>query len=64
MVLLSGKNIQMKRRCKKLNHRFYKPYPVVESIGRQAYRLKLSQQVGNINNVFHVLLLEPYVLDE
>ncbi len=43
MVWLSGKNIQMKRPCKKLDHRFYGPYSVVERIGRQAYRLKLSQ---------------------
>jgi hypothetical protein len=61
MVWLSGNNIQMKRPCKMLDYRFYGPYPVAERIGRQAYRLKLSQQVGNIHNVFHVLLLEPYV---
>jgi hypothetical protein len=59
MVWLSGKNIQMKRPCKKLEHRFYGPYPVAQRIGRQAYRLKWSQQVENIHDVFDVLLLEP-----
>jgi hypothetical protein len=63
MVWLSGKNIQMKRPCKKLDHMFYGPYPVVKCTGKQAYRLKLLQQVGNIHNVFRVSLLEPYILD-
>ncbi len=63
MVWLSGKNIRTKRPSKKLDHRFYGPYPVVERIGTQAYRLKLSQQVGSIHDVFHVLLLEPYISD-
>jgi hypothetical protein len=61
MVWLSGKNIQTKQPCKKLDHRFYGPYPVAERISRQAYRLNLSQQVANIHDVFHVSLLEPYV---
>ncbi len=63
MVWLSGKNIRTKRPSKKLEHRFYGSYPVVERIGPQAYRLKLSQQVGSIHDVFHVSLLEPYVSD-
>ncbi len=63
MVWLSGKNIRTKHPSKKLDHRFYRPYPVVEQIGTQAYRLKLSQQVGSIHDVFHVSLLEPYVSD-
>jgi hypothetical protein len=63
MVWLSGKNIRTKRLNKKLNHRFYGPCLVVEQIGSQAYRLKLSQQVGSIHDVFHVSLLEPYVSD-
>jgi hypothetical protein len=64
MIWLSGKNIQTKRPCKKLDYRFYKLYPVAEHIDRQAYRLKLLQQVGNIHDVFQVLQLEPYVSDE
>ncbi len=59
MVWLSGKKIRTKRPSKKLDHRFYGPYPVVERIGPQAYRWKLSQQVGSIHDVFHVALLEP-----
>ncbi len=29
----------------------------------QAYHLKLLQQSSSIHNVFHVLLLDPYVFD-
>ncbi len=61
IIWLSGKNIRTKRSSKKLDHRIYKPYLVVKWIGSQAYRLKLSQQVGSIHNVFHISLLEPYV---
>jgi hypothetical protein len=53
----------MKRPSKKLNHRFYGPYPVIERIGTQAYRLKFSQQAGSIHDVFQVSLLKPYVSD-
>ncbi len=63
MVWLSGKNIRTKSPSKKLDHRFYGPYLVIERIGTQAYRLKLSQLVGSIHDVFHVSLLEPYVSD-
>jgi hypothetical protein len=63
MVWLLGKNIRTKRPSKKLDHRFYGSYPVVEQIGTQAHRLKLSQQVGSIHDIFHVSLLEPYVSD-
>jgi hypothetical protein len=58
MVWLSGKNIRTKSLNRKLDHRFYGPYPVMERIGTQAYRFKLSQQAGSIYDAFHVLLLE------
>jgi hypothetical protein len=60
---LSGKNIRTKCSSKELDHRFYRPCPVVEQIGMQAYHLKLLQQSSSIHNVFHVLLLDPYVFD-
>jgi hypothetical protein len=63
MVWLSGKNIRTKQPSKKLDHRFYGPYLVIERVGMQAYRLKLLQEVGNIHDVFRVSLLEPYVSD-
>jgi hypothetical protein len=62
-VWLSSKNIQTKRPSKKLDHRFYRSFPVVELIATQAYRLELSQQAGSIHEDFHVSLLELYVSD-
>jgi hypothetical protein len=63
MVWLSGKNIRTKRPSKKLDHKFYGPYPVIERVGTQALCLKLLQEVGNMYDAFHVSLLEPYVSD-
>jgi hypothetical protein len=59
-----GKNILTKRPSKKLDHGFYGPYQVVEQVGKQAYRLKLLQELGNIHNLFHVSFLQPYISDE
>jgi hypothetical protein len=53
----------MKSPSKKLDHRFYGPYPIVERICTQAYRWKLLQQAGSIHDIFHVSLLELYVSD-
>jgi hypothetical protein len=63
MVWLLDKNIRTKRPSKRLNHRFYRPYPVTDRVGTLAYRLKFLHEVGNIYDVFHVSLLEPYVSD-
>jgi hypothetical protein len=61
MVWLSGKNLRTKQLSIKLDHRFYRPYQVIECVSMQVYHLKLLQEVGNIYGVFHVSLLEPYV---
>jgi hypothetical protein len=63
MVWLSAKNIRTKRLSKKLDHRFYRPYPVIGWVGKRAYCLKLLQDVGNIHDVFNPSLLEPYDSD-
>ncbi len=39
--------------------KYYGPFPVIERIGKQAYKLKLGDSVGRIHPVFHVSLLEP-----
>ncbi len=58
-VWLSAKNIRTKRPSKKLDLKYYGPFPITERIGKQAYRLKLGDSVGRIHPVFHVSLLEP-----
>ena len=58
-VYLNGKNIDSTHLTKKLDWKYYGPYPVVKCIEKVAYRLNLSELI-KIHNVFHVLLLKLY----
>jgi hypothetical protein len=57
-VLLSSKNIRF--RSGKLTEKFIGPFRIEESIGNQAYKLKLPPLYEKLHPVFHVSLLEPY----
>ena len=59
LVGLSTKNLRLKGN-RKLLPRFIGPFRVLQSVGKQAYRLSLPQQYDRIHNVFHVSLLEPW----
>jgi hypothetical protein len=58
-VWLSAKNIRTRRPSRKLDLKYYGPFPITERIGKQAYKLRLGDSVGRIHPVFHVSLLEP-----
>jgi len=58
-VWLSSSNIRTQRPSKKLDWKRLGPYPVVERIGTQAYRLQLPLSL-KIHPVFHVSLLDRY----
>ena len=58
-VWLSTKYIKTLRPTKKLDHRFFGPFTIMEKISSHAYRLDLPKRMA-IHNVFHVGLLEPY----
>ena len=60
MVWLLAKNINTTQPSKKLAHRWLGPFPILERIGKQAYKLELPQRYRSIHNVFHVSLLERH----
>ena len=59
-VYLNSKNIELTRPAKKLDYKYYELYIISEAIRKQAYNLKLLPSI-NIHNIFHVLLLKPYI---
>jgi hypothetical protein len=60
LVMLSGKNIRTRRRCKKLDHKLHGPFEITEVLSGTAVRLNLPAK-WKIHKVFHVSLLEPFI---
>ena len=61
-VQLVSKYIQTSRFKKKLDYKNFKPFKVIKIINTQVYQLKLPEN-WNIYNIFHMSLLEKYILD-
>jgi hypothetical protein len=59
-VMLSTKNIKLKRPSAKLDHKFLGPFPIDTIINPVAVRLSLPPSMARLHPVFHVSLLEPY----
>ncbi|XP_013719562.1 uncharacterized protein LOC117133322 [Brassica rapa] len=49
------------RKLKKLKPRYMGPYPIVERIGEVAYRLRLSAELSDFHDLFHVSVLRKVV---
>jgi hypothetical protein len=58
-VMLRAKNIRQLRPSAKLADKYLGPFEVLETLGDQAYRLKLPPSY-RIHDVFYVSLLEPW----
>jgi transposase InsO family protein len=58
-VMLSAKNIRMRKASKKLTDRYIGPFTILEAVGKNAYRLDLPKHY-RIHPTFHVSLLERY----
>ena len=50
-------------RCGKLSPRYISPYEIVDKVGEVVYRLRLSSELANIHDVFHVSMLCKYIAD-
>jgi hypothetical protein len=50
-------------RLKKLQPRYVGPFPIVQRIGKVAYRLALPPELQGIHDVFHVSQLRQYLAD-
>ena len=59
LVMLSTKNLHLKRPSRKLSPKFISPFRVKDLVETQAYRLILPTTY-QIHDVFHVFYLEPY----
>jgi hypothetical protein len=60
LVMLSGRNIRIRRPCKKLDHKLHGPLEITESISESTVRLNLPRK-WKIHKVFHVSLWEPFI---
>jgi hypothetical protein len=59
-VLLSSKNFRIRRPCKKLTERYFGPFKVKQSVGKNAYHLIFPESYNRMHNTFHVSLLKLY----
>jgi hypothetical protein len=62
-VLLEGANLKTNRPSKKLDHRRFGPFVIMQKVGERAYRLKLPAS-WRVHPVFHVSNLLPYRHDD
>ena len=47
----------------KLNPRYVGPFKILGRVGPVAYRLKLTPELANVHDVFHVFMLRKYIPD-
>ena len=59
-VMLSTKNLKLKRPSKKLGHKYIGPFEVEKVISPTAIRLTLPQ-AWRTHPTFHILELEPFI---
>jgi hypothetical protein len=60
LVMLNGKNIKTRRPARKLEHKMYGPFEILDIISPTAVRLCLPK-TWKIYSVLHVSLIEPFV---
>ena len=63
-VYLQAKNIKTIRPNVKLDHQQLGPFTIINTVGKQSYKLQLPPLYGQLHPTFHVSLLEPYYRQE
>ena len=63
LKVLSNKGLMQFGHNSKLSPRFIGPFEILDHIGAVTYRLALSPRLANVNNVFHVSMLQKYEPD-
>jgi len=66
-VLIDTRDIRktdpLKNISKKLQSRYQGPYPIIEVLNKDVYRVKLPER-SKLHNVFHTSLLRPYIFTQ
>ena len=62
-VWLDSRNIKTTRPMKKLDDRWFGPFPITEVISKNAYRLKLTPPFSKVHPVFNITLLRQFTPD-
>ena len=62
LVWLSTRNLKTHRACKKMDDKWFGPYPIIEIINSRAYKLQLPHDM-HIHPVFHASLLRLAATD-
>jgi hypothetical protein len=63
-VWLDSRNIKTTRPTKKLDDKWFGPFPIVKVISENAYKLKLTPAFAQVHPVFHITLLRKATPDE
>ena len=59
-VYLRTQNLDTGRPSKKLDNKAIGPFMIIEVIGKQAYKLRLTPQFRLLHPTHHISMLEPY----
>ena len=59
-IYLQVKNIKTIRLNVKLYHQQLGPFTIINTVGKQSYKLQLPLLYGQLHPIFHISLLEPH----
>lgn len=62
-VWLDVRNVNTNRPTKKLDYKYFGPFPIAEVVSSHSYRLTLPEEMKELHPVFHTTLLRPVATD-